>query len=144
MSTDKRLDRRYPFVFPIQVELTCGGRDGAVETECVEISRSGLTFACEPALIEALLEQADYPPTCTLGFALPGCPLHFEIRCHVIRHRRLSRQQFHVVALFRHFRRGNGELLSAHLMNADPAGTAWRGAGHGGAVRTTPAPTRPG
>lgn len=144
MSTDKRLDRRYPFVFPIQVELAGGGRDGAVETECVEISRSGLTFACEPALIEALLEQADYPPTCTLGFALPGCPLHFEIRCHVIRHRRLSRQQFHVVALFRHFRRGNGELLSEHLLTADQTDSAWRDSGRRGDTRAVQSLNRSG
>lgn len=133
---EKRLYRRYPLAFPVSVQIPLGGRDSVAETECVEVSRSGLTLSCDAALIEALLEQAQYPPTFTLGFTLTGCPSYFEIDCHLVRHRRLSRQQFHLVALFRHFRRGDGEVLSAHLMDSDPADSAWPRAGSRGAARS--------
>ena len=125
VMTDKRAQRRYSLVFPVRVGITVDGCDALIETECVELSASGLTLSCDEALIGALLAQARFPRTCALAFAPPESSLHFAIDCHVVRHRRLSRQHFHLVALFRHFREGSTELLTDYLASSAGKTTVW-------------------
>ena len=131
MKPEKRAHRRYPLRFPISVQMHAAGPCDMAETECVEISHGGLTLGCDDVLIGALLEQEQYPRTCTLVFSLPGCPQRFEVDCQIVRHRRLSRSLFHLVALFREFRVGNAESLADYLIHSDPNDTAWQRAASG-------------
>lgn len=112
---NRRAHRRYPLVFPVIVSVMLDGRASEFTTACVELSADSLTLSCDETLIGALLEQAHFPRTCTLGFAPPESAQAFEIDCHVVRHRRLSRRHFHFVAVFRDFRSGSAESLADYL-----------------------------
>jgi len=115
MVMNKRAHRRYPLVFPVNVSVTLDGRASEFETACVELSADSLTLSCDETLIGALLGQAHFPRTCTLGFAPPESSQVFAIDCHVVRHRRLSRRHFHLVAVFRDYRAGSAKSLADYL-----------------------------
>lgn len=117
MVTNKRAHQRYPLVFPVSVSVTLDGRAGEFATSCIELSADSLTLSCDETLIGALLGQAHFPRTCTLGFAPPESSQSFEIDCHVVRHRRLSRRHFHLVAVFRDYRAGSAAALADYLAN---------------------------
>jgi len=117
MVMNRRVHRRYPLTFPVDVTIGIDGQQRPFATECIELSAEGMTLSCDAIVIDALRLQAHYPRTCTLGFALPDRPGPFKIDCHVVRHRRLSRSHFHLVALFRHYRLGNPASLTDALAN---------------------------
>lgn len=115
MVMNKRAHRRYPLAFPVNVRVVLDGHANEFETSCVEVSADGLTLGCDESLIGTLLAQAHFPRTCTLRFAPPEDSRSYEIDCHIVRHRRLSRRQFHLVAMFRHYHRGDAGSLAAYL-----------------------------
>lgn len=117
MVMNKRAHRRYPLVFPVNVSVMIDGRASEFAAASVELSAHGLTLGCDETLIGTLLGQAHFPRTCTLGFAPPESPQAFEIDCHVVRHRRLSRRHFHLVAVFRDYRAGTAASLADYLTN---------------------------
>jgi hypothetical protein len=119
MVMNRRAHRRYSLVFPVSVRISIDGQNAMFETECVELSADALTLGCDETVIGALLAQAHFPRTCTLGFAPPDSTRQFDIDCHVVRHRRLSRRQFHLVAMFRHFHDGSAESLVEYLANLE-------------------------
>ncbi len=121
MVINKRAHRRYPLAFPVHVSVINDAQPSGFRTDCVELSVDNLTLSCDESLIGALLGQAHFPRTCTLRFVLPEHSQSFEIDCHVVRHRRLSRRHFHVVAVFRHFRHGKGDALADYLANLHTA-----------------------
>lgn len=66
------------------------------------LSRTSMQINCQAELVDALLRQQSPPCTCSLRFRLPRHAPEFHMKAQVVSHRRLSRQQYVLVLLFRH------------------------------------------
>ena len=66
------------------------------------LSRTSMQINCQAEPVDALLRQQSPPCTCSLRFRLPRHAPEFHMKAQVVSHRRLSRQQYVLVLLFRH------------------------------------------
>jgi hypothetical protein len=119
---ERRAFPRYPITFPVAIGLNT--RDGAMQfdTECVNISRSSIEVSCDSLMVEALLNQDDYPHTARLHFNMPGDRSKFGIYAQVVTHRRLSQNHYYLVFVFNEFQDGSDEQLADDLREFEPNG----------------------
>ena len=117
---ERRAFPRYPITFPVTVGLTTRDGDLQFQTECVNISRSSIEVSCDHRLVEALLNQDEYPHTAVLGFSMPGDRAQFRIQSQVVTHRRLSQNQYYLVLVFNDFHEGSDDQLGEDLKDFEP------------------------
>lgn len=119
---ERRAFPRYPITFPVAVGLNT--RDGALQfhTECVNISRSSIEVSCDSRMVEALLNQDEYPHTARLNFSMPGDRSSYIIHSQVVTHRRLSQNHYYLVLVFHEFDDGSDDQLADDLKDFEPTG----------------------
>lgn len=86
------------------------------------LSRTSLEIGCSSELITALLRQRQLPYACRVSFAIPESPTQFDLKGHVVTHRRLSQHQYMLVLLFIHDDAAQEEALEQALLSKHQVG----------------------
>ena len=119
---ERRAFPRYPITFPVYIGLSTRDGDLQFNTECVNISRSSIEVSCDSKLVEALLNQDEYPHTARLKFSMPGDRSKFGVQSQVVTHRRLAQNHYYLVMVFNEFSEGSDEQLSDDPREFEPNG----------------------
>lgn len=125
MSRERRAFPRYPVDFPVQVQVPDEGEQTRVldfPAGASTLSRTSLEIACSAELIVALLRQRQLPYACRVRFSIPGSAMQFDVRGHVITHRRLSQHQYVLVLLFVHEDANQEQALERGLLSCQRGG----------------------
>lgn len=122
MASDRRSYPRYPVECAVDVSVDEPCAKPSHSATSANVSRTSMQIACDADLVADLLRQQKLPYTCKLNFVLPWHAHAFSIPAHVVTQRRLSKQQYVLVLLFRHSDTAQEDLLNDMLARMQPIG----------------------
>ncbi|PCJ40923.1 MAG: hypothetical protein COA71_10000 [SAR86 cluster bacterium] len=112
---ERRVLPRCPLDTEVEVLINSQNADMLFHTKSLNISLRGIELSCDDSLIQAILAQKAYPHICKISFKLPGLTKAFDIKTHVVIHRRLSQHNYQLVLLFNNMSKRVHEKLLNEL-----------------------------